>query len=191
MTKLRWAVLGLGAVAVAASAGQGPARAAEAETPPAARWRVDGLLGTTAVYANNVLPFPLAIGAGALVERGWFGIEGAVHVDAATLCDHGTAGDSACGVLWIFDVAPRATLAPRSSWSPYLGARFQLTSSEPHGVVPALGPRAGLRYRGTSLGFYLEGGPSFVSSSESEIGGFASRRGWFPQVSTGVMFALR
>jgi len=94
-------------------------------------------------------------------------------------------------VLWIFDVAPRATLAPRSSWSPYLGARFQLTSSEPHGVVPALGPRAGLRYRGTSLGFYLEGGPSFVSSSESEIGGFDSRRGWFPQVSTGVMFALR
>jgi hypothetical protein len=38
----------------------------------------------------------------------------------------------------------------------------------------------------------LEGGPSFVSSRESEIGGFTSSgRAWFPQVSTGVTFALR
>lgn len=88
-------------------------------------------------------------------------------------------------------MAPRATLAPRASWSPYLSVRFQITSSEPHGVVPALGPRAGVRYRGTRLGFYLEGGPSFVPSSESGIGGFVSGRGWFPQVSTGVTFALR
>jgi len=192
MTKRRSTVLGVGALAVVAIAGQGKARAADMETPPAARWRVDVLLGTTAVAANNVLPLPLAIGGGVLVERGWFGIEGAVHADVATLCDHGTPGDSNCGVLWIFDVAPRATVAPRSSWSPYLGARFQLTSSEPHGVVPAVGPRVGLRYRGTSVGFYLEGGPSFVSSSEKEIGGFTSNgRAWFPQVSTGVTFAVR
>jgi len=167
------------------------AAAADPEPPLADDWRVTALLGTTAVAANNVLPAPIAIGGGALVERAWFGLEGAVHVDAATLCDHAGSSDSSCGLLWIFDVAPRATLAPRASWSPYVSVRFQLTSSEPHGVVPALGPRLGLRYRGSSLGFYLEGGPSFVSSSEGEIGGFASPRAWFPQVSTRVTFALR
>jgi hypothetical protein len=171
---------------------RGQARAADFEPPPAPTWRATALLGTTAVSANNVLPAPMAIGGGALVERGWIGIEGAVHVDAATLCDHGTAGDSSCGLLWIFDLAPRATLAPRGSWSPYLAARFQLTSSEPHGVVPAAGPRVGLRYRGTRLGWYLEGGPSFVSSREREIGGFTSSgRAWFPQISTGMTFAVR
>ena len=164
----------------------GQARAADPGTPPAHDWRVVALLGTTAVETNNVLLAPIAIGGGMLVERWWLGIEGAVHVDAATVCD------MSCGPLWIFDMAPRATLAPGASWSPYLAARFQITSSERHGVVPALGPRAGLRYRGTRLGFYLEGGPSFVSSRDGELGGFtASRRSWFPQVSTGVTFTLR
>jgi hypothetical protein len=176
---------------LAVLAWQGPARAADPEQAAADHWRASALLGTTAVAANNVLPVPLAIGGGALLERRWLGIEGAVHVDAATLCDHGTAGDSACGLLWIFDVAPRVTLSPHSSWSPYLAARVQLTSSEPHGVVPAVGPRVGVRYRGISLGFYLEAGPSFVSSSEGEIGGFAAHRRWFVQASAGVTFTLR
>lgn len=169
----------------------GRAGAAQPEPPLANDWRATALVGTTAVAANNVLPAPIAIGGGVLVEHGWFGIEGAVHVDAATICDRDGVGDTSCGVLWIFDVAPRVTLAPRASWSPYVSARFQITNSEPHGVVPALGPRAGVRYRGATLGFYLEGGPSFVSASEAEIGGFTSRRAWFPQVSTGVTFALR
>ena len=30
--------------------------------------------------ANNVLPLPFAIGVGLLVERGMFGVEGAIHV---------------------------------------------------------------------------------------------------------------
>lgn len=190
MTKNVRATVAAGLV-LAGVDGRRPARAAEPEPPPAPAWRATAQLGTTAVAANNVLPVPMAIGGGALVERGWLGIEGAIHVDAATLCDHGTPGDSYCGLLWIFDVAPRATLGPLWSWSPYLSGRFQITASEPHGLVPAIGPRAGVRYRGTAFGFYLEGGPSFVSSKEGELGGFASRRGWFPQVSTGVSFAVR
>jgi hypothetical protein len=192
MTRGARATFGAAIGLVLAGAGwRRPARAADPEPPPAPAWHATALLGTTAVAANNVLPVPMAIGGGALIERGWIGIEGAVYVDAATLCDHGTAGDSGCGLLWIFDVAPHATLAPGASWSPYLCARFQITRSDPHGVVPALGPRAGLRYRGSSLGFFLEGGPSFVSSREGETGGFASGRDWFPQLSTGMTFALR
>jgi hypothetical protein len=191
MIRARGSVVARALVVLAALGWRGQARAADPGPAPADGWRATALVGTTAVSANNVLPIPAAIGGGALVERGRFGIEGAVHVDAATLCDHGTAGDSSCGLLWIFDVAPRATWAPRASWSPYLSVRFQLTRSDPHGVVPALGPRAGLRYRGTSLGFFAEAGPSFVPAQESEIGGLASGRGWFPQVSTGMTFALR
>ena len=187
---MRATITALGAM-LAGAAWCSQARAADPEPSTVHAWHATALVGTTAVDANNVLPVPMAIGAGALVEHGWLGIEGAVHIDAATLCDHPGASDGYCGLLWIFDVAPRATLGPRWSWSPYLAARFQITHSEPHGVVPALGPRAGLRYRGKTLGFYLEGGPSFVSSRDGEFGAFASQRGWFPQVSSGVTFALR
>jgi hypothetical protein len=191
MTRNVRATIAAVGLVIAGVGGRRRAQAADPEPSPAPTWRATALLGTTAVAANNVLPVPMAIGGGALVERGWIGVEGAVHVDAATLCDLASAGDTACGLLWIFDVAPRATLAPDASWSPYLSARFQITRSDPHGIVPAVGPRGGLRYRGTRLGFFLEGGPSFVSSREGEVGGFASGRGWFPQVSTGMTFALR
>ena len=42
-----------------------------------------------------------------LVERWWLGIEGAVHVDAATVCD------MSCGPLWIFDMARARPCAGR------------------------------------------------------------------------------
>jgi hypothetical protein len=185
---LLWVLpIALGLAAASARAQSVPTGPAAAPEPPASHeTRVVALLGTTAVATNNVLFAPVALGLGVLVEHRWLGIEGAVHVDGATVCD------MPCGQLRIFDVAPRATLLPGASWSPYLSARFQIAVSEPHGVVPALGPRAGVRYRGARVGFYLEGGPSFVSSRESEIGGFAaSGRAWFPQVSTGITLTLR
>ena len=144
-------------------------------------------MGTTAVGANNVLPVPIAIGAGLLVERGRFGVEGAIHVDGATICDY---PDGVCGVLWIWDLAPRFTVAPAWPWSPYAALRFQLTSSRPHGLVPAAGPRAGIRYRGQHLGCYIEAGPSFVSEADGVFGGFVSESRWFAQVSTGIAFDL-
>jgi hypothetical protein len=150
-------------------------------------WRVTLAVGTTAVGANNVLPVPIAIGAGLLVERGMFGVEGAIHVDAATVCDY---PDGACGVLWIWDIAPRVTMAPARPWSPYAAVRFQLTSSRPHGLVPAAGPRVGIRYRGQDLGFYFEAGPSFVSETDGMFGAFVSEGRWFPQISTGIAFNL-
>lgn len=150
-------------------------------------WRGTLAVGTTVVAANNVLPGPIAIGAGLLVERGMFGIEGATHVDGAIICDY---PDRACGVLWIWDVAPRVTVAPASPWSPYASVRFQLTSSRQHGLVPAAGPRVGVRYRGQRLGFYIEAGPSFVSEADGRFGAFVSESRWFPQASTGMAFNL-
>ncbi len=163
-----------------------PAAAADpaaAERP----WQGTLAVGTTVVEVNNVLPVPIAIGAGLLVEHGMFGVEGAMHVDGATICDY---PDGACGVLWIWDIAPRVTLAPSRPWSPYAAARFQLTSSRPHGLVPAAGPRLGLRYRGQQLGFYFEAGPSFVSETDGMRGAFVSGSRWFFQVSTGMAFNL-
>jgi len=153
-------------------------------------WTVTAQVGTTAVSANNVLPIPLALGGGALVERGHFGLEAALHLDAATLCDHGSASDSSCGLLWIGDLAPRFTLTPASRFSPYASVRLQLTSSEPHGLVPAAGPRLGLRYRGERFGAYLEAGPSFVAAADGRFGEFVSERRWFPQASAGMSFAV-
>jgi hypothetical protein len=69
------------------------------------------------VSANNVLPVPAAIGGGALIERGWIGMEGAIYVDAA-LCDHGTASDSRCGLLWIFDICPARDVGARRKMEP-------------------------------------------------------------------------
>jgi hypothetical protein len=164
------------------------ANGARAETDGAVGRPWQGTLGvgTTAVSANNVLPIPLALGASLLVERGPFGLEGAVHFDAGTICDHASASDGYCGLLWIFDIAPRATLGPGWAWSPYVSVRFQLTSSDSHGWVPALGPRAGVRYRGRTLGLYAEAGPSFVSSDDGRFGAFVSEGRWFPQVSAGM-----
>jgi hypothetical protein len=169
------------------------AAAPAAAADPAAverAWRGTLEVGTTAVEANNVLPVPFAIGAGLLVERGIFGVEGAIHVDAETICDNASGGDGYCGPLWIWDVAPRLTVAPAWPWSPYGAARFQLTSSRPHGLVPAAGPRVGVRYRGAHLGFYFEAGPSFVSERDGMFGEFVSEKRWFPQASTGMSFSL-
>jgi hypothetical protein len=154
------------------------------------RWRGTLAVGTTAVAANNVLPAPIALGAGLLVERDMFGVEGAIHVDGATICDNASGGDGSCGLLWIWDIAPRVTVAPTWSWSPYVAARFQLTSSRPHGLVPAAGPRVGVRYRGANLGCYFEAGPSFVSEKDGMFGEFVSGKRWFPQISTGIAFNL-
>jgi hypothetical protein len=140
-------------------------------------------LGGTAVSTNNVLPIP-GLGVGILFERGMFGISAAMQVDFITICDHGTASDSECGVLWIWDVAPRFTLLPAEHWSPYLAGRIQLARDELHGLVPAAGPRIGFRYRGNKIGLFAEGGPSFIRAQDSEFTGFGRR--WFPQVSTGV-----
>jgi hypothetical protein len=165
---------------------------AEAADPAAVEraWRGTLAVGTTAVGANNVLPAPIAIGAGLLVERGRFGIEGAIHVDGATICDNASGGDGYCGPLWIWDIASRLTAVPAWSWSPYAAARFQLTSSRPHGLVPAAGPRAGVRYRGARVGFYFEAGPSFVSEADGSFGQFVSEKRWFAQISTGANFNL-
>jgi hypothetical protein len=167
---------------------QSPARADAA--PVGEGWRTTLELGTTAIVANNVMPVPAALGLGVLFEYGSVGIEGAMHVDAATLCDS-PSGEGSCGVVSIWDVAPRFTLAPRSRFSPYLNARFQLIDSDKHGVVPAAGPRLGVRYRGQQVGFYLEAGLSFVGAGQAEIGGFTSKRDWFPQVSAGVTYTFR
>jgi hypothetical protein len=175
-------VLALALLGAAAS----PAAAADSGAVEHA-WSGTLAVGTTAVGANNVLPAPIAIGAGLLVERGGFGIEGAIHVDWATICDY---PDGACGQLWIWDIAPRLTVVPAWPWSPYAAARFQLTSSRSHGLVPAAGPRVGVRYRGAHLGFYFEAGPSFVSEEDGRFGQFVSGKRWFPQVSTGIAFNL-
>jgi hypothetical protein len=157
---------------------------------PANLWTGTLEAGTTAVAANNVLPLPLAIGVGLLLERRRLGVAGAVHIDAATICDKDNGGDGSCGLLWIWDVTPRFTLAPLSPFSPYASIRVQLTDSSRHGLVPAAGPRLGLRYRGKAMGVYLEGGPSFVRAEDGAFGRFISNRRWFPQLSAGATFHL-
>ena len=157
----------------------------------AGAWRLSLQVGTTAVGANNVLPVPLAIGAGVLAERGMLGLEAAAHADIATICDNPSGGDGSCGVLFIWDVAPRLTPWPDLAWSPYASARFQLTHSRNHGFVPAAGPRLGVRYRGARLGGYFEAGPSFVSAEDGAFGQFVSDSRWFPQVSLGMTFTFR
>jgi hypothetical protein len=93
-------------------------------------------------------------------------------------------------LLWIWDVAARFTPLPDARFSPYASARFQLTESRPHGVVPAMGPRLGVRYRGQTMGFFLEAGPSFVSAEDGAFGQFVSGRRWFPQATAGMTFAV-
>lgn len=182
----------IGSIALAFNLTLAVSGAARAETAETAgnSWRGTLGIGTTAIEANNVLPLPFGLGVSLLAERDFFGIEGAVHADLATLCDYRSASDSYCGVLWVFDVAPRATLGPRWAWRPYGSLRFQLTHSETHGWVPAVGPRAGLRYRGRRFGFYAEAGPSFVSSDDGRFGQFVSEGRWFPHVSIGMTASI-
>lgn len=153
-------------------------------------WKALAQVGTTAVSSNNVLLVPVALGVGGLVERGSLGLEAAIHIDAATLCDQPSGGDGSCGLLWIWDLAPRFTPLPSWALSPYASVRLQLTESRHHGLVPAAGPRLGVRYRGQRYGGYLEAGPSFVSAEDSRFGAFVSGRRWFPQASAGVSVAL-
>jgi hypothetical protein len=166
--------------------------ARDARAEASTGWNATVQLGTTAIAGNNVLPAPLALGGGFLLERGYFGVEAAVHLDAATLCDMQSASDGYCGLLWIWDVAPRFTWLPDARFSPYLAARLQLTDMRHHDLVPALGPRLGVRYRGVRAGLYFEVGPSFVSHEEGrKLGGFtAGKRSWFPQASAGISLPL-
>src|SRR5436305_7531431 len=100
----------IGAAALVLTARATTGAHAQTEQPEGRPWSGTVGIGTTAVSANNVLPVPAALGASLLVERGPFGVEGAVHADAATLCDRPSDGEGYCGLLWIFDIAPRATL---------------------------------------------------------------------------------
>jgi hypothetical protein len=90
----RWAGLLVSAFLLTLGSG---ALAQPTEAVAMPRWRGTLGIGTTAVAANNVLPLPAALGASLLVEHDRLGVEAAVHFDAATLCDHGTASDSNCG----------------------------------------------------------------------------------------------
>jgi hypothetical protein len=169
-------------------------------------WRFTLFLGTTAVASGNprLFPFP-GVGAGALVEWRHFGLEGAIHGVPFTYCQYGEV-NQACGSFWLWDLAPRFTVFPRSHWSPYLSVRLQLTEGDRitfgvwyHGshdrmTVPAIGPRLGVRYRGGLVGWYLEGGPSFMVPlstwdctplSPSGCGSWS-----LAQVSTGLSFAI-
>lgn len=166
-----------------------PERNAAASDPDV--WTRTTQVGTTAVAAHNVLPLPLSVGVGVVVEKGWLGIEGAMHLDAATHCDEGSASASFCAPLIIWDAGPRFTAMPDEAWSPYASARIQLTLSRPHRLVPAAGPRLGLRYRGKWLGGYLEAGPSFVSAEDGDPGEFVDSGRWFPQASAGLSFPPR
>ena len=185
-TRLASSVVALAAMAAPAAA------AAQVQSPRDTHaWRVSLQVGTTAVATNNVLLAPLSIGGGVLAERGMLGLEAAAHADVATICDNPSGGDGGCGVLFIWDVAPRLTPLPDLAWSPYAAARFQLTHSRNHGFVPAAGPRLGVRYRGARLGGYFEGGPSFVSAEDGAFGQFVSDSRWFPQISLGMTFTFR
>jgi hypothetical protein len=153
----------------------------ESNTGP---WHVSLQLGTTALATNHVIPVPLAIGAGVLIERGMFGMEAAVHLDGAIVCDN------MCGSLLLWDAAPRWTPLADDAFSPYIAVRFQLADTMNNGYVPALGPRLGARYRGEIFGFYAEGGASVVSAKDGAFGQFLSNRRWFPQVSAGLSITV-
>ena len=56
--------------------------------------------------------------------------------------------------------------------------------------VPAIGPRVGVRYRGETMGFYLETGPSFMRGSGERTCDFGCTPWRFWQTSTGVSFSF-
>jgi hypothetical protein len=161
-----------------------------ARADPGASWHLNAQIGTTAIAANRVLPVPLALGVGGVLERGWFGVEGGVHFDVATDCDRPPGGDGYCGLLRLWEMGVRLTPLPGQKWSPYAAVRFTIADSAFDGTVPAVGPRLGLRYRGARLGFYLEAGESLVSAQDGRFGAFISDRRWFPQISAGLSIAI-
>jgi hypothetical protein len=166
------------------------AAAPTARADPDDSWHVTAQVGTTAMAANRVMPLPAAIGVGAVVERGWFGVEGSVHLDVATDCDQQPGGDGYCGLLRLWELGVRFTPLASHPWSPYAALRFTIADSSFDGTVPAVGPRLGLRYRGARLGFYLEGGESLVPAANGRFGAFLSERRWFPQISAGLSIAI-
>jgi hypothetical protein len=177
----------LSASAAASAAVDAPAPPGAAAAAPAHLWRATLELGTTAVATNNIIPAPIAIGAGVLIERDKFGLGAAVHVDGASICDQGEQG---CGAIVIADAVARFTPFAGAALSPYVAARLQLVHDDRDGLVPAAGPRLGLRYRASVFGFYVEAGPSFVSAEDSGIGRLVIHHRWFPQASAGLTVAL-
>jgi hypothetical protein len=136
-------------------------------------------VGTTAAVGSfpTVEPLP-GLAAGLLFEHRWFGAEaGAAVVPLARCSDFFEGVDQDCGAVWTFHAAVRGTLMPGSRWSPYLSARVDLVDARKAAfgllnyvsrteriLVPAAGPRLGVRYRAEQGGFFIEAGPSFMSS---------------------------
>ena len=186
-------------------------QAAFADAPPPAAapaWRFTVGAGLTFLMGGrpNLLPYP-APGVVALAEHGRLGVEASFHYLGVTRCVNGTEADARCGSFPVLAIAPRLTLSPGRRLSPYLAASLQLTFGQRHTfgldyawvtdrvVVPAAGPRVGVRYRGRHLGFYVEGGVSFMPARSYESCDPTDSRTcsswWFLQATTGLTWTFR
>jgi hypothetical protein len=134
----------------------------------------------------------IGLGTNLLVEHEWYGLETAAQVTNGGGCTSG-GEPSECGAFWMFEIAPRATLFPRSAWSPYAKLPLQLLYGDPRtfsnsgpttDLVPVWGGRLGVRYRTHRAGFYLEAGASRGFTEQCSQYGCWNQ--WLVQVSTGA-----
>ena len=123
-------------------------------------------IATMAMMASQVLPLPLALGLGVVVERGPVGFEAGFHVDAATICDSNEGGnthDGFCGLLLTAEAGPRLRWPAARGWSPYLSARGQwLRMTRGDAGSLAIAPRVGASFQGDRFGGFAEAGTSIV-----------------------------
>jgi hypothetical protein len=183
-----------GALAAGSALAAEPTEQPETATPA---WQVTIGGGLTLLVPPGAAPDPRppGIGLNLMVERGWLGAFASVDLMTAG-CSGGGEADETCGDFVLWSLGPEAALLPPRSWTPYASFLFQIAHGEiaafgrPYDYseiwVPTAGPRLGIRYRGTTVGFYLETGPSLMRSTCQ----FSCSTWWFWQTSTGISFSL-
>ena len=178
--------LALAGWAALSGGGAAPARAADA-----GGWDVKLQVGTAALWADEVAPYPIALGASRVAERGWVGWQAGALVDAATYCEHPDGRDGTCGLLLVVGAGPRLRVPVAGPWVPYLSLEAQgLRMTEGGAWQPALAPRLGLTHRGDSVGFFIEVGATRVFGDGGDIyrliGVPGEERRWLPTLALGI-----
>ena len=173
---------------------------ARAQEDRPSRWRFSFGGGAT-VSAGDVPHLPPLPGLGLrlMVERSWLGVLAGADVMGA-YCVNGEEQNEGCGAFSLWGLGPQVVVLPRRSWTPYATLLFQAAHGERRAFglaaryaseatwVPGIGPRAGVRYRRSALGFYLETGPTFLRPSSDRDCEFGCSAWWFWQTSLGVTF---
>ncbi|HVV48362.1 MAG TPA: hypothetical protein VHO06_01765 [Polyangia bacterium] len=158
---------------------------AAAEPPPVASspWTVRDQLQLPAMAANHVVG---GVGGGVELQKGVFALDAEAQILFVAICD------SSCGPAYAGGVGVSATPGRWGDVTSHLSLLAEyFVHPGLHQSLPALSPRAGLRWLSGGTGVSLDAGLTLTAAGNFDAGGFARNKvlGWaMPALVMGIWF---